>query len=276
MGGELLAANADDLMARAPDGATVAVIKDECGVAMEAARALIRRGATGLRLVLVPYGGMQTDMLVGAGCVKSIEGGAVSLGEMGPAPRFTAAVKSGAVVMRDATCPAMYAGLQAAEKGVPFLPLRGIIGSDVEAQRGDFKVIENPFAEDDPILAVPAIRPDVALIHAPLADTSGNVWIGRERAMMTMAHAARETLATVEEITDADLLADEKLAPGVIPNLYISGVAVAEKGSWPLGVPGRYGADRKHLETYAEMAKTDDGFQEYLDRFVLKGRAAAE
>ena len=85
--------------------------------------------------------------------------------------------------MKDATCPALHAAFQAAEKGVPFMPLRGLIGSDLLAHRPDWKVIDNPFDDDDPIVLLPALKPDVALFHAPIADRDGNVWIGRDREL---------------------------------------------------------------------------------------------
>src|SRR3546814_8963105 len=100
------------------------------------------------------------DMLIGAGCVETVECAAVTLGEYGPAPRFSEAVRTGAVRIKDATCPAIHSGLQAAEKGIPFIPLRGIIGSDLLEQRDDWKVIDNPFGENDPIVVLPAIKPE--------------------------------------------------------------------------------------------------------------------
>ena len=129
-------------------------------------------------------------------CVETIETSAVSLGEFGAAPRFTAAVTAGALRVKDSTCPALHAAFQAAEKGVPFMPLRGLIGSDVLAHRPDWKVVDNPFDQNDPIVLLPAITPDVALFHAPLADRDGNVWIGRQRELITMAHAAEKTIVT--------------------------------------------------------------------------------
>ena len=78
-------------------------------------------------------------------------------------------------------------------------------------QRDDWKVIDNPFADgDDPIVLLPAIRPDFALFHAPLADRHGNVYIGRQRDLLTMAHAAQHTLVTVEALTDDDLMRGSK------------------------------------------------------------------
>ena len=192
----------EELAARIPDGASLALAPDYSGCALAVVRALIRRGARELHLIGVPQLGFQADLLIGAGCVRSVEAAAVTLGEQGPAPRFVAAVKAGTIEIRDSTCPAIHAGLQAAEKGLPFLPLRGVLGSDLVRHRPDWRVIDNPFGEDDPILLVPAIRPDVALFHAALADRAGNVWIGVRRELMLMAHAARTTLVTVEEITE--------------------------------------------------------------------------
>ncbi|NOX74670.1 MAG: CoA synthetase, partial [Alphaproteobacteria bacterium] len=147
-------------------------------------------------------------------------------------------------------------GLQAGEKGVPFFPMRGLIGSDILANRPDYRVIDNPMADGgDPIVLLPAIVPDIALFHAPLADRFGNVWIGKMRELMTMAHAAKTTLVTVEKVVDYDLMADDLRAPATIPEMFISGVVVAEKGAWPLGLEGCYEPDTQALAAYAEAAK---------------------
>ncbi|NQV81197.1 MAG: CoA synthetase, partial [Alphaproteobacteria bacterium] len=129
----------DDLASMIPDGSALALIRDGCGVAMSATRALIRRGVRDVRLVNVPTGGIQTDLLIGAGCVADLETSGVSLGEYGPAGRFAQAVTSGTLTLKEATCPAIHAGLQAAEKGAPFLPLRGILGSDILRFRPDWR-----------------------------------------------------------------------------------------------------------------------------------------
>ena len=266
----------DALVGRIPDGAKVALPPDYSGCAMAAVRALIKRGVRDLHLVGVPSVGFQGDMLIGARCVATLETAAVTIGEYGLAPRFTAAIKEGTIRMIDGTCPAIHAGLQAAEKGIPFMPVRGIVGSDLLEQRDDWTVGSDPFgAEDGPLVLVKAITPDVTLIHAPLADRSGNVWIGVRREMMVMAHAAKTTLVTFEKLYDGDLLADAEMAAGTIPALYIGALAQAENGAWPVGLFGTYPADDAHLKMYIEMARTGDGFQRYLDDYV-HGRKAAE
>jgi glutaconate CoA-transferase subunit A len=260
----------DVLAARVPDGAFVALPPDNslCPVAL--VRALIRRGVRDLRLLGVPISGFATDLLIGAGCVASLITSAVTLGEAGLAPRFTAAMKAGTLHLTDATCPAVHSALQAAEKGVPFMPLRGMIGTDLLPQRPDWKVIDNPFAEaPDPIVLVPALVPDLALIHAAMADRHGNVWVGRRRELATIAHAARATLVTAERIVDGNLMEDERLAPGVISALYVSAVAVAERGAWPLGLLDLFAADAAHLDASARVARTEEGFRAYLAEHVL-------
>jgi glutaconate CoA-transferase, subunit A len=260
----------DDALAAVTDGCMVVVPREVSGVPMAATRALIRRGVKRLHLVALPTSSLQADLLIGAGCIETLETSAVSLGEFGPAPRFTAAVTSGAIKMMDATCPALHAALQAAEKGVPFMPLRGLIGSDVLKYRADWKVIDSPFSNGDPIVLLPAIKPDVALLHAPMADRFGNVWIGRQRELATMAHAAEKTIVTVEKLHDGNLLDDPVLAAGTLPGFYVESVAVAERGAWPLPLPDHYAADAEHLAKYAKLAATAEGFSEYLDKYVYE------
>jgi glutaconate CoA-transferase subunit A len=264
----------EDALSPIADGCLLAVPREQAGVAMEATRALIRRNVKNLHLVALPASTLQADMLIGAGCVDTLETSAVSLGELGPAPRFTAAMTAGTLRMKDATCPAIYAALEAGEKGNPFMPLRGLIGSDLMKVRDDWRVIDNPFGNDDPIVVLPAIRPDVALFHAPMADRDGNVWIGRQRDLATLAHASRKTVVTVERIHDGNLLDDPVLAAGVLPGFYVEAVAVVENGAWPMSLPDYYPVDVAHLSEYARLAKTAEGFARYCDAYVYGKQAA--
>ncbi|MGI9490946.1 MAG: CoA transferase subunit A, partial [Geminicoccaceae bacterium] len=259
--------------ARIPDGASLALAPDYSGCSLAVVRALLQRGARGLHLIGVPQLGYQADLLIGAGCVASVESAAVTLGEFGPAPCFNRAIKEGRIEIKDSTCPVIHAGLQAAEKGIPFMPLRGVLGSDLIAHRPDWKIINNPYGDNpygdgDPILLAPRIQPDIALFHAAKADHDGNVWIGVRRELMLMAHAAKTTLVTVEDISQTGLLEDDAIAAGVIPALYIEAVAMVPKGAKPLGVRGCYPADTADLHDYARLAKTKDGFERYLEQLM--------
>ncbi len=258
----------DEALAPIVDGCMLAVPRESSGVPMAATRALIRRGVKRLHLVTLPTSTLQADLLIGAGCVETLETSAVSLGEFGPAPRFTAAVLAGTIRMRDATCPALHAQFQAAEKGVPFMPLRGLVGSDVLAQRPDWKLVDNPFGNNDPIVLLPALKPDVALFHAPLADRAGNVFVGIQRELIAMAHAAGKTIVTVEKIYDGDMLRDPLLAAGTLPGFYVEAVAVEPRGAWPLPLPDHYAIDGAHVAEYARLAATAEGFADYLQRYV--------
>jgi glutaconate CoA-transferase, subunit A len=260
----------DALAGRIADGSMLALPPDYSGCAMTVVAALIRRRARNLHLVGVPSLGLQADWLTGAGCVAVIETAALTLGEAGQPPRMTAAIRDGRVRMLDATCPAIHAGLQAAEKGIPFMPLRGILGSDLLRVRPEWRVIDNPLADGrDPLVIIPAIRPDVTLFHARAADVHGNVWIGVRRELMLMAHAAAETWVTVEEIVDTDFLRDDVRAAGTIPALYVSGIAVAPRGAAPVGLAGAYPPDRALLAGYMAAAATADGFERWLELNVL-------
>lgn len=263
-----------DLAAAIPDGAVLAIPPDHCGAPIAATLAMIRRKARNLHLVCVPQSGLQTELLVGAGAVRTVETAAITLGEFGPAHRFADALRGGRIRVLDATCPAIHAGLQAAEKGIPFMPLRGIIGSDLVPNRPDWKVIDNPFAPGDPIVALPAIAPDCALFHAPLADRHGNVFIGCKRELMLMAHASRRTFVTVEELFPGNLLDGERAA-GVIPAIYVSAVALARHGTWPLPFLDRYPGDDATVSRYVELSRTQEGFDRFLEEMLSRQAVAA-
>ncbi|KIZ41374.1 MULTISPECIES: CoA transferase [Rhodopseudomonas] len=263
------------LAAHVRAGMTLAVPTDHAGVAMAATAAIIANRPANLHLVCIPISGIQADMLIGEGLVGTLETSAVTLGEAGGAPRFNDGVRHGGFALMDATCPAILTGLIAGQKGVPFMPIRGLIGSDLMQARPDWKIIDNPFAPDDPIVVVPAIRPDVALFHAPEADRFGNVRIGRQAELATMAYAAKTTLVTVERIVETSLLADEAASAGVLPALYVTAIAEARNGAWPLGLWGEYPTDDSELARYARMARSADGFATYMKGFAQRLEAVA-
>lgn len=266
-----------DLVKLIPSGSILAVPKDESGVALAATRALLRHGVKDLHLLCVPTSGIQADLLIGAGCVATLESGAVTLGELGAAPRFVAAVKQGLLKLKDSTCPAIYAALQASEKGIPFMPLRGVIGSDVIKHRSDWKLLDNPFADsEDPLVLLPAIQPDVALFHARLGDAYGNVWVGNRRECILLAHAAKISLVTVEEWVSYNLMEDDRLLAGVIPPLYIKALSHVPKGAWPLGMNGYYESDLLHLKEYVAAAKNDEGFAAYFEQYVVNEKPGCQ
>lgn len=264
----------DALAGRIPHGATVtlpsAFSGDISGASMAATRALIRRRVRGLHLVCVPGGSLQADMLIGAGCVASVETGSMLLYEYGPASRFVEAQRDGTIEVRDSTCPAIHASLIAGEKGLPFLPMRGLIGSDILRHRGGrWRTIDNPYAVDDPIVLIQALRPDATLLHVPLADRAGNIWISQRAEFQTLCRGTDCALVTFESFFDGNLLDDRTMAPGTVPSMYVTALSHQPGGSWPLlGGPG-LPEDAAHMRQYAEAARTKEGFRRYLEQHVL-------
>ena len=267
---ELFHADPASLAASVPSGATLMLNKGEGpDVPVRLVKEIIRRGVRDLRLVTLP------TCAFPAGCVAEVETSGISLGELGPAPRFTRAVKEGSIRVIDSTCPAIYAAVQAGAKGQPFAALRGLIGSDLLAHRDDYAVIANPFDENDPVAVLKAVNPDVAILHAAMADREGNVWIGRDRDRLFMAHASERVLVTVEEIVDASFFDDEKMVAGVLPSVYVDAIAEVPGGAWPMGLDGR--EDIGAVADYAASARTDEGFAAWLEENVMApSRSAAE
>src|SRR4051794_24422504 len=147
-----------------PSGATLALPACYAGGAMAETAPLIAGGALDLQLVCGPSGGLQVDLVIGAGRVRLLETSAATLGEAGGAPAFGRAVRDGAIALLDATCPAILSGLTAAQKGVPFIPMRGLIGSDILRVRPGWRVIENPVTARDAVRAIPAVPPGQARV----------------------------------------------------------------------------------------------------------------
>jgi len=266
----------EDLVSMVESGTQLAIPKDESGPAMAATRALIRHGVRDLHLLCAPVCGLQADLLIGAGCVKTVECGAIVINEIGVGPRFREAVRQGTIELRDSTCPAIHAGLQAGEKGLPFVGIRGLNGSDLLKVRKDWRVMDNPFGNGgDPVVLLPAITPDIFMFHAAWGDRFGNVWIAGRRDLAYVAHASRKTIVTVEEIWDGDLLADEKMGPGSLSSVYVTATSHVPHGCWPLSLQRRYPEDFEHIKEYAALARTDAGFAEYMRKYILTEQVAA-
>jgi glutaconate CoA-transferase subunit A len=150
----------------------------------------------------------------------------------------------------------------------------GHVGSDYEKLRPEFKVIADPYSGKD-VLLVPAIVPDVSLIHALQADAEGNLLLDEKEDDFLLAQASRVVVASTEEIVDADAL---RRAPyGVrLSAIYVTALVHVPGGAHPTACRGRYGIDAAHLEEYLRLAGGDAAFREYVQRYVfdLKDHAA--
>lgn len=158
--------------------------------------------------------------------------------------------------------------LQAGASGLSFTPVPGLIGSDLMRVRDDFRVIADPYDELR-VAVVPAITPDIALVHALRADPDGNLVVGSKGDDPLLIQASRFVIATCEEIVDAPittLTVDERLVPGI----YVDVVSLAPHGSHPLPCQGLYDEDTAHVRRYLEAARDPDAFAAYLREFVFE------
>ncbi len=261
-----------DIAKEVKDDCLLGIPADYSGVPMSVTIEIIKNKVKGLRLYCLPLTTIQGDMLIGAGCVNEIETAAVTLGEYGQAPRFQDAIENSKINIKDSTCPALHAQLQATEKSVPFMPLRGILGSDLYKNRNDWSVIENPMnysnTNDEKIVILPAVQLDVLIFHASKADINGNIQIGRRRELATLAHASKKVYVTVEEIVDEDFFDCELKAAATLPSLYVDGISLAKNGAWPCGLTDYYDIDSNEMNKYAKAAKYQETFDEYIRDFI--------
>jgi glutaconate CoA-transferase subunit A len=154
--------------------------------------------------------------------------------------------------------------------GIPFIPVRGIMGSDYMRVREDFKVIPNPYGGDD-VVVVPAIVPDVAILHGFQADSRGNLLVERKSDIDLAIFASRRVIATVEEVVpEGDLHPTGQHE--LISWLHFHALVVAPHGAHPTACPGKYGVDDDHIREYLEAARDERSFQKYLERYIFSAR----
>lgn len=199
-------------------------------------------------------------LLTAGGCVSKIDVGWMEVGKV-----ITEAMHRGEVKLYEWTNGALAYRHLAGALGVPFLPLRYVGGTDVFRNSGA-KLIEDPYT-GQPICLVPAVNPDVALIHVNQCDMYGNARIfGPGLAPVESALASKRVIISTEEIIDPDEI---RKHPGqtTIPYYVVDAVVYAPFGCYPGTVPGLYRADIQHLMEYG-AAQAQGKMDEYLDKWV--------
>lgn len=234
--------NCRDMVATITSGSSLALFKN--AISYVIGSHLLNSAVTNLHVITVPTGGLLIDLLIKHQKISHIETSGISLGENGPAKNFTSLLEGqnlidseppkNAIRITDATCPAIYAGLQAAEKGIPFMPIRGLLGSDILHNREELKVISNPFKKDDLIVCIPPIVPDFTFFHVALADSEGNVFIGSDSELKLLAHVSKKTLVSADMIVKTNLLMDPDYKNNTISNFYIDGITKTTRKNEPL------------------------------------------
>ena len=233
---------------------------------------LIRQAKAKLRLVGSAHG-IDVDLLCGAGCVASSAESYVGFEQdFGMAPNYRRACESGSVQVHDSCCYTLVQQLRAAIAGLPFMPIRSIQGTSFMQLHPEYRTMTCPFTGDELVL-VPALRPDVALLHVQYADTHGNLHIdGPPVVDILFAKAAKTVLVTVEELVPTEQLSEMGIS---IPFFYVTALAKVPYGAHPTACYPFYAYDRQHTADYYHFASQGDEVfrQGYLNRYIYSCRS---
>ena len=235
---------------------------------MAMVRELIRGERRNLALVCL-VGGIAVDWLAAAGCMDRFIGNAVSMEQFGLAQRYRREVEAGRIRMEELSETALLARLGAGARNLPFLPTRGMIGTDLIDVNENLQMLADPFG-GPPVVACRALVPDVALVHCHLADRYGNVQYEPTALwpdIGIMPKAAGRVVVTAEEIVDSDVLRrnpDRTVLPGFI----VDAVVEVPWGAHPTSFNPRYGYDAAFHRAWVTAAGGDDTTVAFLDEYV--------
>ena len=221
-------------------------------------------------LTVVAYGGADVGMLCAAGKVKKLVFAFVSLDAIPLEPWFRKARESGGLEVLELDEGMFQWGLKAAAFGLPFLPTRVGLGTDL-AELGGLKTVTSPYADGETLIAMPALKLDAALLHVNRSDWRGNVHLFGPDTYYDewFAKAAAKTYVSCEELVDRmeDHYPDQAQA-NIVERCFISGVVELPGGAHPSSMPPAYGWDMKALKAYADAAKDPGDWAAVSERFV--------
>lgn len=257
------------------DGDTVAMEGFTHLIPMAAGHEVIRQGRKDLAVIRMTPD-LVDNQLIGMGCVRKLIfswGGNPGVGSL---HRFRNAIENGwphPMEIEEHGHAGMASAYQAGASGLPFAVLRGYLGSDLARHNANIRSIDCPFTGER-LAAVPAIRPDVAVIHAQKADRKGNVLLwGVVGVQKEAVPAARRSLVTVEEIVD-DLGAPPNAV--ILPNWVVSGVAPVPRGAAPSYAHGYYARDNGFYRRWDDISRDRGTFRNWMREHVLGTRDFAE
>jgi glutaconate CoA-transferase, subunit A len=259
-----------------PDGSSVAMsLQLEQMIPFAAAHEIIRQKKRNLTLI-GPISDVLFDQVIGAGCVERVIAAWVGNAMMGSAYNFRRGVEGGSVKVINMTNFTLALALQAGAMGVPFLPTRTAMGSDVPRGNHFFYQVFSPFEGKEPLLAVRALHPDVTIVHVQRADAEGNAhcW-GNFGVMVEAVRAAKNVIVVAEEIVEPDVIASDPNRT-VIPGFLVSAVVNCPYGGHPSPVQGCYKRDDAFFRQYHEQSKTEADTRAWLDRWVYGVRDRRE
>jgi glutaconate CoA-transferase subunit A len=234
-------------------------------------RALIRRNVKNLTVIGAATAGLEIDMLIGAGCVKKVIAPYVGAELHAPIGHcFRRAAENDEIEVYETTEYLLYSQLDAAARGLGFLPWRGGVGTSVPILNPDYVPFNDPI-NGEPYLAVPALHADWAILHVGQADKYGNGQHGGARfGDRLLSRAAERVMLTAERIVPNSEIRKNPWATSVA---YADVVVEAPFGSHPFASHGFYVEDEECIEEYVNASiayrKHDvDAWNAYLDRWV--------
>jgi glutaconate CoA-transferase, subunit A len=258
-----------------PDGSAIALgTAQETLIPFAAGHELIRQRKRDLTLI-GPISDILFDQLIGAGCVRKIRAAWVGNVITGSSYNFRRAVESGALEMEDHSNLTLAMAFRAGAMGVPFMPARTALGSDLFKTNASLKTTICPFTGDT-LTAVAAINPDVAIIHVQRADENGNAhaWgnfgITREACL-----ASRHIILTAEEIVAPEVINSDPNRV-LTPGFRVSAVVHAPWGAHPSPAPGYYNRDHQAFIEYQQSSKTPNIFAAWQARWVDEVHTSAD
>src|SRR6266852_1620950 len=254
-----------------PDGSSVAVgLALEALIPFAAAHEIIRQRRRNLTLI-GPISDILFDQMIGAGCVERVMAAWVGNVSEGLAHCYRRAIEQSiphSLVTEEHSNFTIGLALLAASLGLPYIPTRSLLGSDLPPQHPTFRQQQSPL-DGSPLLLVPAVQPDVTIIHVQRSDVDGNshLWgsLGvSEEAML----AARNVILVAEEIVSREIiLSDPNRVVG--PSFKVRAVVHEPWGAHPSAVSGCYNRDHQYYHEYHTRTRTTEGFQQWLDEWVL-------
>ncbi len=260
--------NLSNAIARfAPDGASIAMGTSlETSIPFAAGRELIRQERRGLTLI-GPISDILFDQIIGAGCVGKVRAAWVGNVITGSGYNFRRAVERNLIKVEDHSNLTIAMGLKAGAMGVPFMPVRTALGSDLLKNNPALKVFTCPFTGKT-LVGVAAIKPDTAIIQVQRSDEAGNAhaW-GNHGVTKDACLAAEHIVLMAEEIVSSEIIRSDPNRV-ICPGFRASAVVHAPWGGHPSPVPGCYNRDHQAFIDYRNMSKTEDGFRKWRKLWV--------
>jgi len=251
-----------------PDGALIALgLQMEQMIPFAAGHEIIRQQKRDLTLI-GPISDILFDQLIAAGCVEQVIAAWVGNVMMGSAYNFRRAVEKNGIKVFNMTNFSIALALQAGAMGVPFLPTRTALGSDVAKGNHFFYQIFSPFEPKESLQAIRALNPDVTIVHVQRADREGNAhcW-GNFGVMIEGVRAAKRVIVVAEEIVEPEVIASDPNRT-VIPGFLVNAVVECPYGAHPSPVQGYYKRDDAFFRQYHEQTKARADSDAWLDRWV--------